>query len=354
LVFSDEMRVWLGETVHPSYDAVTAAPPSLDRLIQDARARRPQDNVKFLIRDDDEPMWVVAMGPSAGAQENTALFMFDARTGAFLHSQPVNEGVVNLLFKLHVELLAGLPGTLFLGGMGVLFVVSILSGIVVYGPFMRKLPFGTVRRGKGSRLLMSDLHNFFGITTMLWVVVVGITGVVNTLDRPLLGYWQATEIAGMLKGGKDSPPASVIRPVDDIVQASQQTAADKEIRFVAFPGTPFAGPHHYMVFMRGTTPLTSKLLEPLLIDAESGKVSASGRLPWYLTALLVSQPLHFGDYGGLPMKILWAALDVVTILILVSGVYLWWKKRRRSLEEILNEADRSDEAAFVSAGATNL
>jgi uncharacterized iron-regulated membrane protein len=45
------------------------------------------------------------------------------------------------------------------------------------------------------------------------------------------------------------------------------------------------------------------------------------------SALLVSQPLHFGDYGGMPLKILWAVLDLITIAVLISGLYLWWKKR---------------------------
>jgi uncharacterized iron-regulated membrane protein len=57
-------------------------------------------------------------------------------------------------------------------------------------------------------------------------------------------------------------------------------------------------------------------------------------LPWYLTALLVSQPLHFGDYGGLPMQILWALLDIATIVVLGSGLYLWFKRRQpRSLAD---------------------
>ena len=51
-------------------------------------------------------------------------------------------------------------------------------------------------------------------------------------------------------------------------------------------------------------------------------------LPWYLTAILVSQPLHFGDYGGLPLKLIWAILDIVSIVVLGSGIYLWWARRR--------------------------
>ena len=55
-----------------------------------------------------------------------------------------------VMFKLHVDLFAGLPGTLFLGFMGLLLLVSIVSGVVLYSPFTRKLAFGTVRR-KSSR-----------------------------------------------------------------------------------------------------------------------------------------------------------------------------------------------------------
>jgi uncharacterized iron-regulated membrane protein len=53
-------------------------------------------------------------------------------------------------------------------------------------------------------------------------------------------------------------------------------------------------------------------------------------MPWYANALSLSQPLHFGDYGGLPLKLVWAALDVATIAITGSGLYLWVVRRRSS------------------------
>ena len=64
----------------------------------------------------------------------------------------------------------------------------------------------------------------------------------------------------------------------------------------------------------------------MLVDAKTAQVTAAPKLPWYLTALLVSQPLHFGDYGGMPMQILWALLDIATIIVLGSGLYLWLKR----------------------------
>jgi uncharacterized iron-regulated membrane protein len=42
----------------------------------------------------------------------------------------------------------------------------------------------------------------------------------------------------------------------------------------------------------------------------------------------VSQPLHFGDYGGAPLKIIWALLDLGLIVVLASGIFLWLRKRQ--------------------------
>jgi len=49
--------------------------------------------------------------------------------------------------------------------------------------------------------------------------------------------------------------------------------------------------------------------------------------------------LHFGDYGGLSLKAVWAVLDVITIVVLCSGLYLWWKKRRMPADQLLIEAE---------------
>lgn len=81
--------------------------------------------------------------------------------------------------------------------------------------------------------------------------------------------------------------------------------------------------------MRGDTVLTARLLKPVLLDGETGEVADARALPLYLQALLISQPLHFGDYGGLPLKVIWAALDGLTIVVIGSGLYLWVARRRK-------------------------
>lgn len=83
---------------------------------------------------------------------------------------------------------------------------------------------------------------------------------------------------------------------------------------------------------------TSQLLTPALIDAETGELTAMRTMPWYMTALRLSSPLHFGDYGGMPMKILWAVLDIIAIIILVSGLYLWLGKMKAIRPESESES----------------
>jgi uncharacterized iron-regulated membrane protein len=128
------------------------------------------------------------------------------------------------------------------------------------------------------------------------------------------------------------------------VDTAQAAAPGMVVRFVGFPGTIIATPYHYMVFMRGQTALTSRLLTPFLIDAETARLVDTRSFPWYLTALVLSEPLHFGDYGGMPLKIIWTLLDIITIVVLISGLYLWWYKRSPAEELFRPDAHALNES----------
>jgi uncharacterized iron-regulated membrane protein len=261
----------------------------------------------------------------------------DARTAEVYEVPPFDEGFMWVMFKLHTDLYAGLPGMLFLGLMGLLFAASIVSGIVVYGPFMRRLDFGTVRKKKSTRVKWLDLHNLLGVVTLAWAFVVGFTGVINTLATPIIQLWQYNELSAIIAPYKGKPPPTQLGSMEEAMKTALASAPHMTPAFVAYPGTNFSSPHHYAIFMRGDTALTEKLLKPALVDAETGKLTDVVELPWYVAALLISQPLHFGDYGGMPMKIIWAVLDVITIVVLGSGVYLWLGRRRTSLDSRVAE-----------------
>jgi uncharacterized iron-regulated membrane protein len=208
-------------------------------------------------------------------------------------------------------------------------------------PITRKLVYGTVRRERATRVKWLDLHNLLGITTMAWVLVVGATGMINTWADLVIKLWQFDQLGAMTAPYKGQPAPKELASLDRSAAAAKALEPSMQFSFVAFPGTSFSSPHHYAVFLRGTTPLTARLLKPVLVDAQTAIVTDSRELPWYVTALLVSHPLLFGDYGGLPLKIIWAVLDVVSIVVLGSGVYLWLARRKRPIEDVLVEAGQS-------------
>jgi uncharacterized iron-regulated membrane protein len=121
--------------------------------------------------------------------------------------------------------------------------------------------------------------------------------------------------------------------VDKVLRASPGMSLSS----IAFPGSAFASPRHFTVFLKGSTPVTRRLIAPNLVDAQTGQVVDAREMPLYVKTLFLSQPLHFGDYAGLPLKILWGLLDVAAIVILGSGIYLWLGRRRASLDKRLDE-----------------
>ncbi len=304
---------------------------NMDGVVAAAQALHPQRVVQFLFRDPDETeQWTVALNETVTATEGAKYVAVDARTAKVLAQPVFDEGFMYVMLALHVELFAGLPGKLFLGLMGLLMLIAVISGVVLYPPFMRKLEFGSVRRDRSIRVRWLDLHNLLGIVTLVWALVVGATGVINTWADLVIKFWQFDQLAQMTAPYKGLPPPERLGSLEQAMRAAMVREPQMKLGFVAYPGTLFSSAHHYAVFMRGTEPLTARLFKPVLVDAQTGQVTDSRELPWYVTALLVSQPLHFGDYGGMPMKVIWALLDLITIVVLTSGLVLFAKRRRTS------------------------
>jgi uncharacterized iron-regulated membrane protein len=128
---------------------------------------------------------------------------------------------------------------------------------------------------------------------------------------------------------RGKPPLAKLADIDETVSTARRALDGNIPASIVMPTEArFGTPRHFIVWTKGSTPITSRLFTPALIDAETGKLATARGLPWYLRALQVSRPLHFGDYGGLPLKIIWALLDLATIVVLASGVYLWLGKRK--------------------------
>lgn len=334
-----------------AYDVVPPSAPlaNLDRLTDAARRIFPGRIVTSLVRDDDEPQVIVGLAPSFAAVEadptSGRFVRFDAHTGKILEkSQPAGrqpQTFIGLMLRLHIDLFTGLPGQLFLGAMALLLVTAIVSGALIYGPFTRKLAFGEVRAARTSRVRWLDLHSLLGIVTLAWAVVVGATGAMNELNTPLFAIWQRTDVASAIRPWRSQPtlPPSKLSSIQSAFRTAERAVPGMTVVGANFPGSTLGSPHHYLLFAKGNTPLTSQLFSPILVDARTGELTAVVPMPWYLRVLELSRPLHFGDYGGLPLKVIWALLDLVTIIVLGSGLYLWLAKRRRRTSSAKSEPD---------------
>lgn len=305
---------------------------SLDDMLGRALANRPGEVPLYMAFDNDQPSMTITTGPrpDSPAAEMT-IQSFDRSTGKLIGKVAQSDGgVMSFLLKLHTDMFLGLPGMLFLGVMGIAFVAALVSGVVLYAPFMRKLDFGTLRTRRSARTKWLDYHNLLGIAALAWMLVVGLTGVINAFAVPIETLWKANELAAMTReyAGREPLDPSRYGSLDTAMAAARARLPDNNPQFIAFPGGTFSSNHHYAVFFQGDTPLTERLLTPALIDAETGRFTDARQMPWYYQALSLSRPLHFGDYGGLPLKLLWAALTLFTVHVLGTGLYLWLARRK--------------------------
>ncbi|GAB4041401.1 PepSY-associated TM helix domain-containing protein [Spirosoma jeollabukense] len=364
LIFSEEIEHLDGAA--KLAPAMPAGTPNvgLDRQAETVKAAFPNKVTRYVFWDEHEPNTTTfGLTDSLTAPpDNFKNVILDDRTAKVLDEPKYDVGFMYVMLQLHVDMFMGIGGKLFLGLMGLLFVVAIVSGLMLYSPIMKRFDFGLVRTEKSTRLKWLDLHNLLGVVTVAWAVVVGFTGVINTLSEVVLGVWQQGQLAEMVAPYKKAAPLSgKLSSLDQAVAIARKEAPDMTPSLIAYPGTLFSSQHHYAIFMKGNTPLTEKLIKPALVDAKTGKLTDMRDMPWYVNALFLSQPLHFGDYGGLPLKIIWAIFDLITIVVLGSGLYLWFARNKATKAQIARmETSRQkvtrqqlEESEIVSLGVEN-
>ncbi len=72
---------------------------------------------------------------------------------------------------------------------------------------------------------------------------------------------------------------SHLASLDAAVSSATAVLPDRQVTSVLFPNGIVASPRHYVIWTKGTTPITSRLLTPVLIDVETGQVTLARPLP---------------------------------------------------------------------------
>lgn len=353
LIFHDEIEALGGD----DYEAALVGMPSaqgglpLDAMMAKALAARPGEVPLFMAFSQDSPLLTVTTGPrpDAAEQDMTLLFL-DRATGELLGPAPQG-GLMETILHLHTDMLLGLPGMLFLGCMSLGFLLALISGVVLYAPFMRKQAFGTLRHDRARRVRHLDQHNLLGIVALAWMLVIGATGAINAFADPLTQSWQNGEMADMTAayGGAEPLPPHRYGSLDKAMASANAALPGRSPQFIGFPGGAWSSGHHYAIFFQGDRPVTRDLLTPALVDAATGKLTDARTMPFLNQALMLSKPLHFGDYGGLPLKLIWALLTCATIWVLWTGILLWLRRTPgevdRRLREIVRGGAQQEQAA---------
>lgn len=332
LIFHEEIDAAMG--VSPAMPATGADHRPLAESVDAVLRANPDEKIIYLGIDRDHHPGLLLFNtvPHGDTNFNRARLVFTNMSTAERVENPAGDGetLTGFLLELHTQWFLGPMGELVGAVIALLVLISLVSGLVVYWPYARKVAFGVLRKGRGPRMRQLDLHNLIGVMVLGWAFAVTLTGFLLGFGTLATGLWsqqQLTLAQRLYTGGAIDPRHPAINA--DHAHDAALTAAPPgwHVSSMLWPGTDYSTPRHYTVLVGGSG-LDERLVRVVLVDAVTGQVAATAELPWYLKAITLSEPLHFGDYGGLPLKLLWTLCTWLTLFITANGAWLWWDRRR--------------------------
>lgn len=241
---------------------------------------------------------------------------------------------------------AGIPGdldigTAFTGVMSALYLLALVSGVVVLLPSLVK-DFFALRLGPNLKRLWLDAHNLVGIVSLPFHMVIALTSVVFGLHDAIYDSLDAVVYEGRLRQVmRASSPFNAVRP--DERPAAMLSHQELIARVVAMEpgfqpvslqyregGTRGAlvrvwghDPRH-LVRGKGfavVSPVTGEVVNTEYLPGHQGAWSAT-------VASFFS--LHFGSFGGAPIRWSYFFLGLAGAFLFYSGNLLWIETRRKT------------------------
>ena len=322
-VFMSDFERWEQPDV-PEFTAMT--PGALDRLYGEvmAAANAPVERIFITLPTADAPRSAVYAGEQAWfATADGALW------GGIAHEW------THFLEHLHYYL--SLPhtfGIIVVGLVGAAMVGLILSGLAAHPRIFRDA--FALRWTSSPRLSQADLHNRLSVWGAPFHLAVSLTGAYfgligvllllagaaapgearDSLLAPLFGAPPVADAAA-------APPPRLDAAVAQI--AALEPAATPSYLSIEAPGT------------RGQVVDVSADIPGQLIYAETWRFDSAARLQSKLgaadgglgqQAAWAMYPLHFGSFGGLPIRLAYGALGLALCVVVASGVNIWLVRRR--------------------------
>ncbi len=329
-VFHHELHHWQAlpaERVQPLDQDVF-----LERLIQ--RFPSAAERLFFQPGDDPAAMW------KQDGEWRTA-YASNFVTGGDFVEQPSSE-LADFINQLHYQLAIPAGGGLLnigmtlMGFIAVLYGVALFSGLVIHWPKIGKELLALRHQGNVRRY-WKNLHNLIGVVSLPFHLIMSITGAAMglfTVMAVLLGALVfGPQLQGVIAEETEVWPApqAVGEPhqmslMADYLSAARHEVPGLEVAWVEVRGY---GDSQGWLDVAGSVPgylghhahvVLDPMLKPLrVISPASRNLNQASLSPVY--------SLHFGDYGGLPLKLMYFVLGLLGCLLFVSGNILWCERR---------------------------
>ncbi|MCP1727665.1 putative iron-regulated membrane protein [Natronospira proteinivora] len=248
------------------------------------------------------------------------LVTVDPASGELMGVRPVGKGLMRFVHVLHFRLHLGRSGQTLIGFTGLILLFSMISGGVLWW------------RRRGYRLRQVPLHHGFGVYAGLPLGVVVITGILLALPqytRPAVEWF--SPLSGLdLDHQSQVDETSKDIGLEQALRLAREDMPGGEIRSVGLPREPEG---IYRLTLREATP--SGWLAGsgrVVLDRYSGEVLAQQH--WseqsggdrFMSAL---RGIHGGSAFGAWGQAVVALLGLVPLLLYVTGLRLWLRRRTR-------------------------
>ena len=236
---------------------------------------------------------------------------------------PAVASLMHTLHILHLRLAMGQGGMIFLGIMCFLSFLSIVVGLLLYPTFMRHRLFGGTRGGMSAGSFF-DWHNFFGILTAVWAGLLTLSGVAIVIFSVGYGAYLADVDAHAPQGDAAHVSyedmfayAGEAFPEQDVLSMESATGKLSATLYLTDRAHPAMFMGQKVLFARAANGELEHFTEPL---------------PRYLAVCASLLDLHIHNHPTLLLKIIWLVLDVMTIVVIVTGFLGWWQRSHRQKE----------------------
>ena len=258
--------------------------------------------------------------------------LIDPVTAEVLGELP-ERSVVRTLQDLHFDLLAGPTGRV-VNGIGALCLLLLcLTGVFVWWPerggWRRAL---TIDWRRPWRRVTWELHGAVGIWTLVLTAGWAVTGAYFVFpDQFRAAVNRVSPLTAAVRPPQSDPDgaASGVRPTwRELIDRARAAEPDA---FVARVVTPVGDEAPFRVLFTDHRPtrLGARHLRTVYLDQYTGERLAAppaGRRTLGDAVVALVGPVHFGNFGGVGVRLVWLVIGLAPAVLAVTGLVLWWTR----------------------------